>query len=51
MVFDVSAEEAEVARWHEPSTDISGGAEDSSDSTEVGKGVLELGEENAQETN
>ncbi len=50
IVLDVSAEEAKKARWNEPSTDTSGSAEDFSDSTKVGKGILELGEENTQET-
>ncbi len=50
IVLDVSAEEAKEARWNTPSTDTSGGAEGFSDSARVGKGALELGEENTQET-
>jgi len=50
-VLDVSVEEAKEARWNAPSTDTSGGAEGFSDSARVGKGALELGEENTQETN
>jgi hypothetical protein len=50
IVLDVSAEEAKEARWGGPSTDTSGGAEDFSESTPVGKGALELVEEDSQET-
>lgn len=50
IVLDVSVEEAKEARWNAPSTDTSGGAEGFSDSARVGKGALELGEENTQET-
>ena len=50
IVLDVSAEQAKEARWDRPSTDTSGGAEGFSDSARVGKGALELGEENTQET-
>ncbi len=50
IVLDVSAAEAKEARWGGPSTDTSGGAEGFSDSASVGKGALELGEENTQET-
>ena len=50
IVLDVSAEEAKEARWGGPSTDTSGGAEGFSESTPVGKGAMELVEEDSQET-
>lgn len=50
IVLDVSAEEAKKARWGGPSTDTSGGAEGFSESARVGKGALELVEEDTQET-
>ncbi len=49
IVLDVSAKEAKEARSGS-STDTAGGAEGFSDSAKVGKGALELGEENTQET-
>jgi hypothetical protein len=50
VVLDVSAEGAKEARWGGPSTDTSGGAEGFSESAPVGKGALELVEEDSQET-
>ena len=49
IVLAVSAEEAKEARWG-PSTDTAGGVEGFSDSAQVPKGALGLGEENTQET-
>jgi hypothetical protein len=49
IVLDMSAEQAKEAQWG-PSTDTAGAAEGFSDSAKVGKGALELGEENTQET-
>ena len=49
IVLDVSAKEAKEARSGS-STDTAGGAKGFSDSAKVGKGALELGEENTQET-
>lgn len=49
IVLDVSADEAKEAR-RGPSTDTAGGEEGFSDSAKVGKGALELAEENSQDT-
>jgi len=50
VVLDVSAEEAKGARWGGPSTDTKEGAEGLSESAPVGKGALELVEEDSQDT-
>ena len=50
VVLDVSADRAKEGHWGGSSTDTAGGAESFSDSARVGKGALELGEENSQET-
>ena len=51
VVLDVSADEAKEARWGGPSTDTSGsGADEFSESSRLGKGAMELVEDDSQET-